>query len=169
MSRTACAHTSRLARLRALAFIGAAIVTLSAAPARAETSLDALAGTWRGAGTMFFEDGTSEAFTCNGYYKAAPNMSVVFRCKGPETKFELRSKLLKAEGDQVSGVWEERTYNAAGAASGTASAGKLNVRFSGSLDGSLDMSFTSSSQSVSVSIDTKGTGIKGARLSFSRN
>jgi hypothetical protein len=169
MPRAAYPQTSLFARYRALAFFCATLAALSANPARAQSGLDALAGTWRGAGTMLFEDGTSEAFTCNGYYRAEPSLSVVFRCKGPETKFELRSKLLKAEGDQVSGVWEERTYNAAGSASGTASAGKLNVRFSGSLDGSLEMSFTPSSQSVSVSIDTPGTGIKGARLSFSRN
>lgn len=157
-----------LVQLRAVALVGAAIVGLSASMAAAETSLDVLAGTWRGNGTMLFEDGKSENFSCKAYYRAGPNMSVVFRCKGSTTNFELRSKLLKAEGEKVSGVWEERTYNVTGEASGTASAGKLNVRFSGSLAGSLNVSFTSSSQSVSVSIDTKGTGIKGARISFSR-
>ncbi len=168
MSNYAYARKAILAQLAALTVVGAAIGDLSAEPATAETSLDVLAGTWRGSGTMLFEDGTTETISCNGYYRAGGNMSVVFRCKGPASNFELRSKLLKAEGDKVSGVWEERTYNAAGAASGTASPGKLNVQFSGSLDGRLDMSFSSSNQSVSVSIDTKGTGIKGARLSFSR-
>lgn len=157
-----------LARLRALAISSAAIISLSASMAVAEPNLDVLAGTWRGNGTMLFEDGKSENFSCKAYYRAGPNMSVVFRCKGTSTNFELRSKLLKADGEKVSGVWEERTYNVTGEASGTASAGKLNVRFSGSLAGSLDVSFTTSSQSVSVTIDTKGTGIKGARLSFSR-
>jgi hypothetical protein len=94
-------------------------------------------------------------------------LSVVIRCKGTSSNFELRSKL-NSNGDKVSGSWEERTYNAAGDASGTASAGKLNVQFSGSLTGSLEMSFSSSSQSVSVSVDTKGTGIKGARVSLNR-
>lgn len=173
MSIYAYARKALLVPLAALAVIGASAVSVSAEPATAEpataeASLDVLAGTWRGTGTMLFEDGGSESITCNGYYRSGPNMSVVFRCQGGETKFELRSKLLKSEGDKVSGVWEERTYNAAGEASGTASAGKLNVRFGGSLDGRLEMSFTSSRQSVSVSIDTQGTGIKGARLSFSR-
>ena len=79
----------------------------------------------------------------------------------------MRSKL-DFDGDKVSGNWEERTYNAAGGASGTTSAGKLDIRFSGSLTGSLAMSFSSSSQSVSVSVDTKGAGIKGVRVSLSR-
>lgn len=168
MSRYAYARKAILAQLAALALMGAAAGEAAADPATAATSLDALAGSWRGSGTMLFEDGTSENISCNGYYRASPNLSLVFRCKGPASNFELRSKLLKAEGDKVSGVWEERTYNVTGQASGTASPGKLNVRFSGSLDGSVDTSFSSSSQSVSVTIDTKGTGLKGARLSFNR-
>ena len=52
--------------------------------------------------------------------------------------------------------------------SGTVSAGRLNVQFSGSLTGSLEMSFSSSSQSVSVSVGTKGAGIKGVQVSLSR-
>lgn len=150
------------------AAIAATVVGLSPAVAGSETSLDVLTGTWRGSGTMLFEDGLTDNLSCNGYYKPGPNMSVVIRCKGAETNFELRSKLLKSEGDKVSGTWEERTYNASGDASGTASPGKLSVQFGGSLAGKLDMSFTSSSQAVSVTIETQGTGLKGARVNFSR-
>ncbi len=152
----------------ALLTIGAGLVGLSTNAANAQTALDVLAGSWRGNGNMLFEDGTSEAINCNGYYRAGPNMSVVIRCKGSDSKFELRSKLLKSEGDKVSGVWEERTYNASGDAAGTAAPGKLNVQFGGSLAGRLDLTFTPTSQSVSVTIDTKGTGLQGARVSLSR-
>ena len=55
-----------------------------------------------------------------------------------------------------------------GDVSGTASAGKLNIQFSGSLTGSLEMSFSSSTQSVSVSVGTKGAGIKGVQVSLNR-
>ena len=83
------------------------------------------------------------------------------------TMEELRSKLETA-GDKVSGTWEERTYNATGGLSGTASAGKLDVQFSGSLTGSLAMSFSRLSQSVSVTVGTKGAGIKSVRVSLNR-
>ena len=116
---------------------------------------------------MSFESGKTESISCNGYYKGAGNFSVVIRCKGTTSDFELRSKL-ESNGEKVSGSWEERTYNAAGDASGTASAGKLNVQFSGSLTGSLEMSFSSSSQSVTVSVETKGAGIKGVQVSLNR-
>lgn len=170
MSGCGLAQRAHLGQLRLAAIAGCAVLALSPgiALAQAQASLDVLAGTWNGSGTMQFEDGKSEKFSCKGYYRASPNLSVVFRCKGTTTNFELRSKLLKAEGSKVSGTWEERTYGVTGEASGTAGPGKLNVRFRGSLAGSLNVSFTPSSQSVSVSIDTKGTGLKGARMSFSR-
>ena len=167
MSKNTCALKTLLAQLRALALISAATVSLSTNSAAADASLDVLAGSWHGGGTMSFESGKTESISCNGYYKGVGNLSVVIRCKGTSSNFELRSKL-NSNGDKVSGSWEERTYNATGDASGTASAGKLNVQFSGSLTGSLEMSFSSSSQSVSVSVDTKGAGIKGVRVSLNR-
>ena len=116
---------------------------------------------------MSFENGKSESIDCNGYYKGGDDFSVVIRCKGTTSNFELRSKL-KSSGDKVSGSWEERTYNASGDASGSASPGNLHVEFSGSLKGSLAMSFSSSSQSVTVSVGTKGAGIKGVQVSLNR-
>lgn len=167
MSKDTCALKTLLPQLGALALISAATVSLSTNSAAADASLDVLAGSWQGGGTMSFESGQTESISCNGYYRGVGNLSVVIRCKGTSSNFELRSKL-NSNGDKVSGSWEERTYNATGDASGTASAGKLNVQFSGSLTGSLEMSFSSSSQSVSVSVGTKGAGIKGVRLSLSR-
>ena len=167
MSRNTCALKTCLAQLGALVLISTATVSLSANSAAANASLDVLAGSWRGDGTMSFESGKTESISCNGYYKGAGNFSVVIRCKGTSSDFELRSKL-ESNGDKVSGSWEERTYNATGDASGTVSAGKLNVQFSGSLTGSLEMSFSSSSQSVSISVGTKGAGIKGLRVSLNR-
>ena len=150
------------------ALIGFAAAGLLAGAVIADPAgLEALAGSWRGSGTLSFESGESESITCNGYYKGGSSLGVVIRCKGTSTNFELRSKL-DTSGDKVSGSWEERTYNATGDAQGTASPGKLNVAFSGSLKGSLEMSFSASAQSVSVSVDTKGAGIKGVRVSLNR-
>jgi hypothetical protein len=167
MSKNARALKTRLAWLAVLAPIVAATVGPSTRSAAADAGLDVLTGSWQGGGTMSFESGTIESISCNGYYKGAGNLSVVIRCRGSSSNFELRSKL-EPNGDKISGSWEERTYNATGAVSGTASAGKLNVQFSGSLTGSLEMTFSSSSQSVSVSVDTKGAGIKGVRVSLNR-
>jgi hypothetical protein len=167
MLENPCIRKPRLAQLGALALISATTFSLSTNSPAADGSLDVLAGTWRGDGTMSFESGETESISCNGYYKGAGNLSVVIRCKGTTSNFELRSKLA-SNGEKVSGSWEERTYNATGDVSGTASAGTLNVQFSGSLTGSLEMTFSSSSQSVSVSVGTKGAGIKSVRVSLNR-
>ena len=167
MLKKACHLKARLAQFGALAVIGTASLHLSTNAVATDAVLDVLAGTWRGDGTMSFESGATENINCNGYYKGAGNLSVVIRCRGTSSNFELRSKL-EASGEKVSGIWEERTYNATGAVAGTASAGKLNVQFSGSLTGTLDMSFSSSSQSVSVSVGTKGAGISGVHVSLNR-
>ena len=157
-----CARANRTGMLA----IAALLITT---PATAEAPLDALNGSWAGGGTLTFEAGDSEKLNCNGYYKGAggQNLSVVIRCKGPATSFELRSKL-SVNGDKVSGSWEERTYNATGGASGTSSPGKLQVNFSGSLTGTLSMSYSASGVSVSVSVGTAGAGIKGAQVSLHR-
>jgi hypothetical protein len=167
VSQGPCALERLLAPLGALALIGAATAGLSTGSAAADASLDVLAGTWRGDGTMSFESGETESISCSGYYKGAGNLSAVIRCKGTSSNFELRSKL-QSNGGKVSGSWEERTYNATGDVAGTVSSGKLEIRFSGSLTGSLEMSFSSSSQSVSVSVATKGAGIKGVLVSLNR-
>jgi hypothetical protein len=167
VSNNTCALKTRLVQLGAFALIGAAIVSPPTNSAVADASLAVLAGGWRGDGSMSFESGETESISCTGYYKGAGSLSIVIRCKGASSNFELRSKL-ESNGDKVSGSWEERTYNATGDVSGTASAGKLKVQFGGSLAGSLEMSFSSSSQSVSVSVGTKGAGIKGVRITFNR-
>jgi hypothetical protein len=167
MSKNTRARISRLASREALALLSAATVGLSANSASADPGLEALAGSWRGGGAMSFESGETESISCNGYYRGASSLNVVIRCRGTSSNFELRSKL-ESNGDKISGSWEERTYNATGEVSGTASAGKLDVQFSGSLTGSLEMSFSPSSQSVSVSVGTKGAGIKGVHVDLSR-
>jgi hypothetical protein len=113
MPKNARALGARLAPLGILALVGAAAVGLSPNSATADpgTGLDVLAGSWQGGGTMSFESGQTEDISCNGYYKGAGNLSVVIRCKGTSSNFELRSKLASS-GDKVSGSWEERTYKA---------------------------------------------------------
>jgi hypothetical protein len=67
----------------------------------------------------------------------------------------------------VSGSWEERTYNAAGSASGSLTPGRLNIRISGTVSGSMTVNFTKSRQNVSIS--TQGTSLRGVSMSLSRS
>ncbi len=130
---------------------------------------DALSGTWAGGGNLAYDSGPPDKLECLGYYKSSgggSNLSIAIRCKG-ETKLELRTKLDYQSG-KLSGTWEERTYNASGEATGVATGSKLSVEFSGSLSGSMAIDFTPSTQSISVSISTTESGLKGAQVNLAR-
>ena len=79
---------------------------------------------------------------------------------------EIRSKL-SLSGNRLSGNWEERTYNASGAASGTAKPGRISIRVSGTVRGSMVVTYSKSSQSVSIS--TTGTALQGVSIRLTRS
>jgi hypothetical protein len=127
---------------------------------------DTLLGTWRGSGTVRLNTGT-ERLSCNAYYTGGgQRLGMAIRCTSPSGKVEIRSKL-SLSGNQLSGNWEERTYNASGAASGTANPGKLNIRVSGSIQGSMVVNYSRSSQSVSIS--TSGSPLQGVSIRLTRS
>jgi hypothetical protein len=134
---------------------------------QAEASpFDTLLGTWRGSGTVRLNTGT-ERLSCNAYYTGGgQRLGMAIRCTSPSGKVEIRSKL-SLSGNQLSGNWEERTYNASGAASGTANPGKLNIRVSGSIRGSMVVNYSRSSQSVSIS--TSGSPLQGVSIRLTRS
>ena len=134
----------------------------------AENPFHSLAGTWNGSGTASFEGGTTESLRCKGYYtngSGGLNLGLSIRCANASAKVELRANLNYADGN-VSGDWEERTYNQSGTVSGKASASKLNLAISGGIQGSMNVSIGSGSHSVSVS--SGGPVFKGINISMSR-
>jgi hypothetical protein len=127
---------------------------------------DTLLGTWRGSGTVRLNTGT-ERLSCNAYYTGGgQRLGMAIRCTSPSGKVEIRSKL-SLSGNQLSGNWEERTYNASGAASGTANPGRLNIRVSGTIRGSMIVNYSRSSQSVSIS--TSGSALQGVSIRLTRS
>jgi hypothetical protein len=151
--------------------IGACVALPHDPAASADAGLSALNGTWRGDGTLQFDDGPAEKLACLGYYKSpsdGQNLSIAIRCHGDPDKLELRAKLDYVSG-KMSGTWEERTYNASGAVTGTANEKNLDLSFSGSLDGKMSIAFSPTTQSVSVTISTANTGLKGAQISLNRH
>lgn len=157
----------RLVPLTLALLSGAALVTSGGQAA--ELPFNILNGTWAGAGSLIYDTGAPDKLNCLGYYRSADggkSLGIAIRCSGPD-KLEFRSKLTYADG-KLSGTWEERTNNATGNASGTATENNLRVEFDGSLSGSLSIAFSPSQQSINVSISTAGSELKGARVSFNR-
>lgn len=159
---------SRLLKaLPVLAATSAGVIAAGPAAA-ADSPFGALAGTWNGNGTARFEGGTTESLRCKGYYtngNGGTNLGLSIRCANASAKVELRANLNYADGN-VSGDWEERTYNQSGSVNGKASANKINLAISGGIEGSMAVSLAGGSHSVNVS--TAGPVLKGINISMSR-
>lgn len=159
-----CAFRSILGVASALAFT----VLGAAAPAMAQADVSGLAGNWAGGGQVRLTDGRSERLSCRANYSSregGQGLRLSIRCASPSYKIDLRSSLAFA-GNRVSGSWEERSFNAGGAISGSASTGSLRLSFSGSADGSLSVSYGGSSQQVSIK--TSAGDLSAVSLSFKR-
>lgn len=136
----------------------------------ADLPFNLLNGTWGGAGNLIYTSGPPDKLTCLGYYRSADegkSLGIALRCTGQPDKIEFRSKLSYTDG-KLSGTWEERTNNATGTASGTITGNTLRVDFGGSLSGSVAIAFSSSQQSVNITISTAGSELKGAKVSLNR-
>jgi hypothetical protein len=162
-----CPTISPLQRFGFVAAIAVAGLMPSVSPAAADNPFRTLAGTWNGGGTAQFEGGKKESLRCKGYYTNASSnaLGLSVRCANASAKVELRANLNYANG-QVTGTWEERTYNQSGTISGRATSSRMNLAISGGIDGSLSVSVGKSSHSVVVS--TAQSAFKGINISMSR-
>ena len=137
-------------------------------PASAGGPFDLLAGTWSGKGKVTFEGGKTEALACTAYYvsrDAGAGLGLAIRCASTSYKTEIRSNLHHANG-RISGEWEERSFNAAGAASGVVSPERISLQISGAINGSMTIVQAGSKQSVSIS--TSGGGLSAVNIGLSR-
>lgn len=127
---------------------------------------DTLLGSWRGSGKILLDSGL-ERLTCNAYYTGGgARLGLAIRCKSDISNVEIRSKL-SLSGSRITGNWEERTYNASGSASGTATPGKINLLVTGGVTGSMRINFTRTRQTVSIS--TQGIALKSVSISLTRS
>jgi len=137
-------------------------------PASAGGPFEQLVGTWSGKGKVTFEGGNSEALACTAYYvsrDAGAGLGLAIRCASTSYKTEIRSNLHHANG-KIHGEWEERSFNAAGAASGVVSPERISLQISGAINGSMTIVQAGSKQSVSIS--TSGGGLSAVSIGLSR-
>lgn len=147
---------------------GATALLAIASAAQAASPFGALKGSWSGSGSIQFEGGQSERLRCNAYYTSTADDTVLglaIRCASASNKIEIRGRLNYQNGS-VSGVWEERTFNATGTASGQASDGRVSLRLAGAIPGAMNVTVSKSRQNVSIS--AQGSALKAVRIGLSR-
>lgn len=146
------------------------VAAVFASPALADGPFTAIGGTWQGTGHIHLEGGRKEGIRCNAYYTPKSGGSAIglaIRCASPDYKIELRSQL-KQDGKQITGAWEERTFNAAGDVTGRASSTEIELKISGgAVTGSMSVSTNGSNQTVSIS--TNGSALQGVTIRLQRS
>jgi hypothetical protein len=70
-------------------------------------------------------------------------------------------------GGRLSGNWEERTFNASGTASGTATPNKISLSIKGGVSAKMLVSYTKTTQNVNISLS--GVALQGVRISLARS
>lgn len=143
---------------------------LAGSGASSASDFDALLGFWKGPGRIEFTDGSSEALVCKAYYASSDQpkrLSIVLRGASRSNKIELRAKLL-AEGARMTGTWEERTFNASGTVSGTATGSDISLTIDGG-GFSATMLVNQDEKQQTVSISAQGVAFTKVSVSLSRN
>ena len=112
--------------------------------------------------------GNSQRINCRAYYNIKDSglgLGFAIRCASPDNKIELRARIKDTNG-RLSGTWEERTFNATGQISGTASRSLVNLTIDGSVSGSVQIVYNGRHQKVSISTATEG--LRGIAINFRR-
>jgi hypothetical protein len=117
----------------------------------ADTLFDSLRGSWSGSGQIRYEDGAAEAIKCNAYYTGeGVELRLAIRCESASSKVEIRGQLT-AQGEALSGTWEERTFNASGEAKGRIAADKMSLAvIGGGFKGAMSVSAAGGKQAVNI-------------------
>jgi hypothetical protein len=145
-----------------------AIAAGGAATSGAVTLFDTLMGAWSGSGQIRYDDGQSEGVRCTAYYSGSgERLRLAIRCKSDSTEVEIRG-LLARQGERLSGTWEERTFNAAGEASGRVAGDKLSLSVTGGgFSGSMTVTYAGSRQTVTIS--TQGIRMRSVNVTLGRS
>jgi hypothetical protein len=147
---------------------GAVVLALLAAQVTAVSAagrFDALLGAWSGSGRSSYQDGQTEPIRCTAYYtESGTRLRLAIRCQSSSNEIEIRGQLT-ASGDNISGAWEERTFNASGEASGRLAGNRmtLSVR-GGGFSGSMSVAFGGGRQVVTIA--TQGIALKSVTVTL---
>ncbi len=138
-----------------------------ASRALAATAFDALVGTWTGSGQVRYEDGRAESMRCSDYYsEGGQRLRLAIRCRSAGSEIEVRGLLAQRDGN-VTGTWEERTFNVSGEVAGRITASRMSLAITGgAFSGSMSVEFGGTRQSVVIS--TQGISMRSVNVTLGK-
>ncbi len=117
--------------------IAATAVALFASPAasacssQAQSLINKLNGAWRGSGTVKPIGGAEERISCRvSYSTGGARIVQKISCAGTDYKFDAGADV-SCEGDNVSGIWNEKVANNTGRVKGNIHGDRLNIEVDG--------------------------------------
>lgn len=136
-------------------------------PEARASSFNGLFGSWSGSGRIKLDNGASEDLRCRAYYtERTDGLGIALRCASASYKIDLRATLA-AVGQNLTGSWEERSFNAAGDATGQAVGNKISLAIvGGGLTAS--MAVTTDGSKQTVAINTEGTRLRNVSIGLAR-
>ena len=154
------------AALRKLAAL--TVISCIATGVFAATPFDALLGSWSGSGQIRYEDGRAESVRCSAYYtEGGQRLRLAIRCRSASNEIEVRG-LLAQRGDNVSGTWEERTFNVSGEVTGRITSSQLTLAITGgAFSGSMSVSLGGVRQTVVIS--TQGISMRSVNVVLAKS
>ncbi|MEL7049382.1 MAG: hypothetical protein AAFO75_10555, partial [Pseudomonadota bacterium] len=142
---------------------GASLAALSRSPFKA------LGGSWRGKGLIKLETGKSEQIGCKAYYRvkqAGNRLGMSIICASKSNKINLKAELDAVGAGNITGTWEERTFNATGTAVGQSSETSMRLKIDGTLQGTVSVILDGKSQQVSIY--SSNAGLNGVTIRLQR-
>lgn len=155
----------RLAKLMWIATLAVAAALAAPTPVKAD-AFSSLKGGWSGGGSARFEGGQTEKLRCTARYSGGgANLALNIKCASASANINLTGNLL-ANGNKVSGGWNENSFGLSGSASGSKSNTGVRLRISGDTNGFLTLSVAGGSHSFALS--SQGSALKGVNVSMRR-
>jgi hypothetical protein len=134
----------------------------------ADALFDGLLGSWGGSGQIRYDDGKSENIKCTAYYTGGGDkLRLAIRCRGDQAEVEIRGELT-TQGEKLAGTWEERTFNAAGEASGRLAGDKMTLAVTGGgFSGAMTVTTAGAKQVVTIS--TEGIKMRSVNVTLGKS
>jgi hypothetical protein len=143
-----------------------AALSISSAPANAADAFNALNGSWAGSGSASFASGETEKLRCTARYSGGgDSLSIGLKCASASAQINLTGSL-DANGNKVSGDWNENSFGLSGDAHGSANGGSVRLKISGGANGYLTLNVSGGRHTVALS--TQGTPLTGVNVSLGR-